>query len=196
MINRFSNGLGGEIHPLGMLQHLFKNTVTDQFPLTEYEVNLSLNKEGIFNYRIEEKKTVEEYALHVNVLGYLMLEKLVESPEIGGNIEDEETKGWRQITFYLKKPNNDYYKHTQIVLQREVKNEGFITTGGTDMSGNNWISILTLKNNANLGPLIAKGLLYGTQVIKAEKDSDDNGNLLFWETVKKPFIKKKQIKFI
>lgn len=39
-----------------------------------------------------------------------MLEKLVETPEIGGNIEDEETKGWRQITFYLKKPNNDYYK--------------------------------------------------------------------------------------
>ena len=196
MINRFNNGLAGEIHPLGILQHLFKNTVTDQLPLTEYEVNLSLNKEGIFNYHIEEKKTVEEYALHINVLGYLMLEKLVETPEIGGNIEDEETKGWRQITFYLKKPNNDYYKHTQIVLQREVKNEGFITTGGTDMSGNNWISILTLKNNANLGPLIAKGLLYGTQVIKAEKDSYDDGNLLFWETVKKPFIKKKQIKFI
>ncbi len=162
MINRFNNGLAGETHPLGVLQHLFKNTVTDQLPLTEYEVNLILNKEGIFNYHIEEKKTVEEYALHINVLGHLMLEKLVKTPEIGGNIEDEETKGWRQITFYLKKPNNDYYKHTQIVLQREVKNEGFITTGGTDMSGNNWISILTLKNNANLGPLIAKGLLYGT----------------------------------
>ena len=196
MVNRFKNSLAGEIHPLGILQHLFKNNVTAELPLKEYDVNLSFNKEGMLNYHIEESKTVEEYAFHVNVLGHLMLEKLVDSPEIGGNIINEETKGWRQITFYLKKPNNDYYKHTQIVLQQEVKNEGFITTGGTDMSGNNWISILTIKNNANLGPLIAKGLIYGTQVIKVEKDSDENGNLLFWETVKKPFIKKKLIKFI
>lgn len=59
MINRFNNGLAGEIHSLGLLQHLFKNRVTDQLPLTEYQVNLSLNKEGILNYHIEEKKKLK-----------------------------------------------------------------------------------------------------------------------------------------
>jgi len=188
MKNRFNNGLAGEIHPLGVLQHLFKNTVTDQLPLTEYDVNLNFTKEGLLNYKIEEKKTIEEYAIHVNPLGYLMLEKLVDNPEIGGDITEDSIKGWKQISFYLKKPNNEYYKYTNIVLQSDVKSEGFITAGGLDISGNNWITIITIKKNAKLGPIIAKGLLYGTEVIKIEEDNDENGNLLFWETVKKPFI--------